>query len=80
MREGPGKVASVVARAAASREVTVVIPASGAKHPGEGRGREWEEQGPSGGSWHPGQEGLGTLLSGHLDLPQANLVPWGKGG
>lgn len=38
-REVPEKVASVVARVAASREVTVVAPASGAKQPGEG-GRE----------------------------------------
>lgn len=58
-REGPGKVASVVARAAASGEVTVA-PASGAKRPGEGRKerkREWEGEGRSRGSWRPGQEG-----------------------
>lgn len=32
---GAGEVASVVARVAASREVTVAAPASGAQHPGE---------------------------------------------
>ena len=35
---GAEKVASVVARAAASREVAVMAPASGARRPGEGRG------------------------------------------
>lgn len=52
-REGPGKVASVVARVAALREVAAAAPVSRAQHLGEeGRGGE---SGPSLGSWCPGQ-------------------------
>lgn len=62
-REGPEKVASVVARVSASR-IHCGGSASGAKRPGEGRrGRGWEGEGRSWGSRHPGQEGWGLQSS-----------------
>lgn len=80
-REGPGEVASVVARVAAWREVAVVAaPASGAQRPGEGgRGKESGEKGPSRGSWHPWQQGW-KLQNTCLSLLQASLEPRGQSG
>lgn len=84
-REGPGKIASVVARVAALRDVAVVAPASGAQRPGEGgrrRERGWvsRELAPralcrTAVSPTPGQPG--TQGAGRLEKCPARVrVPW----
>lgn len=76
--EGPGRVASVVARAAASREVVVAASASGAWCPGEGGGERErrQERGLLSGEVVPKAGGLGTLPAWSPGGRVARKAPW----